>query len=79
MSTQCFRVQEEIQERIISSLADLEAETKRSVTTLQLVEKKCQGKEAENQKIDEKKKSHPDLQILAQVAMNMQGYKAETH
>jgi hypothetical protein len=30
-------------------------------------------------KLKKKKKSHPDLQVLAQVAVNMQGDKAETH
>jgi oligoribonuclease (3'-5' exoribonuclease) len=30
-------------------------------------------------KLKQKKKSHPDLQVLAQVVVNMQGDKAETH
>jgi hypothetical protein len=30
-------------------------------------------------KLKQKKKSHPDLQVLAQVVVNMQGDKAEKH
>jgi hypothetical protein len=30
-------------------------------------------------KLKQKQKSHPDLQVLAHVAMNMQGDKVETH
>jgi hypothetical protein len=30
-------------------------------------------------KLKEKKKSHPDLQVLAQVVVNMQGDKVDTH
>jgi hypothetical protein len=30
-------------------------------------------------KLKQKQKSHPDLQVLAQVVVNMQGDKAETH
>jgi hypothetical protein len=30
-------------------------------------------------KLKKKQKSHPDLQVLAQVTVNMQGDKVETH
>jgi len=47
-----LRVQEEIRERIISSLADLEAETERSVTALQLVEKDREAKREMARRVD---------------------------
>lgn len=47
-----LRVQEEIRERIISSQADLEAETERSATALQLVEKDREAKRDMARRVD---------------------------
>lgn len=47
-----LRVQEEIRERIISSQADLEAETERSATALQLVEKDRESKREMARRVD---------------------------
>ena len=44
--------QEEIRERIISSQADLEAETERSATALQLVEKDRESKREMARRVD---------------------------
>lgn len=47
-----LRVQKEIRERIISSQADLEAETERSATALQLVEKDREAKREMARRVD---------------------------
>lgn len=47
-----LRVQEEIRERIISSQADLEAETERSATALQLAEKDRESKREMARRVD---------------------------
>ena len=40
---------------------------------------KCLKRKIRRLKQKQRQKSHPDLKVLAQVAVNMQGEKSETH